>query len=313
MPLNSFTITTTTSKIQLSDQRQGKVVFTVTNSTDKTVVGRANVAVDNPVAENWVSVAGAIEREFTPNATEQVAVQIAAPKDAPLGTYGVSLQMIGVENPDEDFTQGPSVTFEVEPLPKPEPKKFPWWIVAVVVGVLLLAVIAFFVVRALRAPEDFSLFDAAPSARWSSGAGDLPFGGSQGDNRGFVVYVRRTVFENNRTYTALETHPQWVDNGFIRGVYRVPRIQKGQHLLAQIGFIKRLGMPRPNYFIVTIRVNNVTVFREPELYDGRLRSIDIDLSNFSGKSVTIELDVNAKGSSGQDWLGWINPRIASIE
>ena len=41
-------------------------------------------------------------------------------------------------DPDEDFTEGPSVAFDVAPQPK---KPFPWWILAVVGAVVLLIVI----------------------------------------------------------------------------------------------------------------------------------------------------------------------------
>jgi serine/threonine-protein kinase len=48
---------------------------------------------------------------------------------------------VSEENPDEDFTEGPSVAFAVAAPPPPK-KKFPWWILAVVGGVLLLIIIA---------------------------------------------------------------------------------------------------------------------------------------------------------------------------
>ena len=64
-------------------------------------------------------------------------MQIQAPADAPAGKYMVWLDMVQVDNPDEDFVEGPSVTVVV-PEPVEEAKPFPWWIVAVVVGVLLI-------------------------------------------------------------------------------------------------------------------------------------------------------------------------------
>jgi beta-lactam-binding protein with PASTA domain len=48
--------------------------------------------------------------------------------------------MVGVENPDDDFTRGPVVTFEV---PEPvEKKPFPWKIPAIIAAVALVVIIA---------------------------------------------------------------------------------------------------------------------------------------------------------------------------
>jgi hypothetical protein len=67
-------------------------------------------------------------------------VTINVPPKSPPGSYIFRLDMVGVENPDEDFAQGPGVTFQVTAAPAPKP--FPWWILAVAGGVVLIAIIA---------------------------------------------------------------------------------------------------------------------------------------------------------------------------
>jgi beta-lactam-binding protein with PASTA domain len=52
-------------------------------------------------------------------------------------------------DPDEDFTEGPSVAFDVAPPPQPK-KPFPWWIVILVGAVVLLIVIGVVVWLLLR-------------------------------------------------------------------------------------------------------------------------------------------------------------------
>ena len=56
------------------------------------------------------------------------------------GTYSVRCDAVAEENPDEDFTEGPSVSFEVAAEEKK--KGFPWWIVAVAAVVILGAIAA---------------------------------------------------------------------------------------------------------------------------------------------------------------------------
>ncbi len=69
-----------------------------------------------------------------------VVAQIAAPTGTKPGTYSVRCDAVAEENPDEDFTEGPSVSFEVAAEEKK--KGFPWWIVAVAAVVILGAIAA---------------------------------------------------------------------------------------------------------------------------------------------------------------------------
>ena len=317
---NSFTITTATGKINLNEERRGKAVFTVTNTTETPVGGRANIVVDNPVAEDWVSVEGDIEREFAPNATEQVVVNIDATTGAPIGTYGVSLQMIGVENPDEDFTQGPSVTFDVVDEPEPEPKKFPWWIVALVVGVLVLAVIIFFVVRAFREPDDFSFFDAASEARWfARGFGEIEFDNFSNSSNGFVGHRDNVLLEDRKTYTTLVMDPPRRGGtsvgSFISGEFRVPEIREGQRFRAQIGRVPPRQIGRAQPISVSIRVNNTPVFEVDKPTSGSLLDINVDLSAVAGEDATVLIEIFRRGfqdsGQGENAIHWINPRITS--
>ncbi len=134
-----FAITTAANSVPLDGNRKGQIVFTVSNTSVSAVRGRARIAPDGAAAATWFKLAGEAEREFTVNATQQYTVQIVVPPTVAAGNYTVRLDMVGVDNPDEDFTQGPSVTFAVpEPLPV---KKFPWWIIAVIVGIVIVGVI----------------------------------------------------------------------------------------------------------------------------------------------------------------------------
>ena len=136
-----FDITVATNSVRLNTKRQGEAAFTVFNRSGRPVRGRAQVAAQQPEAAGWLAVIGEAERNYAIAGAEQVTVQLTVPASAPPGSYAFRLDMVGVDNPDEDFCMGPSVTFEV---PVAEPAKpFPWWIVAVAALVLVIGAAAF--------------------------------------------------------------------------------------------------------------------------------------------------------------------------
>lgn len=139
----SFAITTVSNNVPLDDSRKSQVAFTVSNTSTQPMRGRANIVPLTPVAAPWLSLLGEPERTLPAAATEQYTVQLNVPSSIPAGSYSFRLDMVGVDNPDEDFVQGPSVSFTV-PAPVPVKKPFPWWIVAVAAAVLVILIIAYF-------------------------------------------------------------------------------------------------------------------------------------------------------------------------
>ncbi len=135
-----FAITTAANSVPLDGNRQGQTVFTVSNTSVHPVRGRARIAPDGSAAASWFTLTGGAERDFTVNGTQQYTVQIAVPQTVTAGNYTMRLDMVGVDNPDEDFTQGPSVTFAV-PEPLPVKKPFPWWIIAVAAVIVIAAIV----------------------------------------------------------------------------------------------------------------------------------------------------------------------------
>ena len=139
---SSFAITTATNTVLLDGGRRGQASFTVSNTGGRATRGRARIVPQNPAAAPWLTLDGQTERDFLIAGTQQYTVQVTVPPAAPAGSYTFRLDMVGVDNPDEDFIQGPSVAFQV-----PEPvvvvkKPFPWWIVAVAAAVIIVAAVA---------------------------------------------------------------------------------------------------------------------------------------------------------------------------
>lgn len=145
-----FAVTAATNTVLLDGNRKGETAFTVSNASGRALRGRAIIVPVAPAQMSWFTVAGQVERAFAIAGTEQYAVQVAATAQVAPGSYSFHLDMVG-EVPDEEYTTGPTVTFTVNA--PPPPKKFPWWIVAVIAGVLIVAIVGFLMVRGSQANQ----------------------------------------------------------------------------------------------------------------------------------------------------------------
>lgn len=148
---HAFDITTTTPSIKLSAAGEGELVFTVSNALRRPVRGRILAQPEGNTLAAWLAVSGLTERDFAADGTHQVKVQVKVPAGAPAGRYGFHLLVSSVINPDEDYAAGPSVSFEVVPS-APKKKPFPWWLVLLGAGVLVVGVGAVLLFSKLRGP-----------------------------------------------------------------------------------------------------------------------------------------------------------------
>jgi hypothetical protein len=140
---NSFTITSPSNTILLSPTGQGQATFTVSNISGRINRGRARLVPQNPASAGWIKLEGEAERDFSIASTQQYSVTINIPPKSPPGSYIFRLDIVGVDNPDEDLSQGPGVTFQVTAA---TPKPFPWWILAVAGGAVLIAIVVIIIV-----------------------------------------------------------------------------------------------------------------------------------------------------------------------
>lgn len=135
--MGSFTVTVASNSILLNEKRQGEASFTVSNAGGRALRGRARIVPADATTAGWLKLQGDAERDFAIAGTQQYTVQITVPPTAKEGNYTFKLDMIGVDNPDDDLSEGPVVTFEV-PKPVVVKKPFPWWIVAVAAVIVLV-------------------------------------------------------------------------------------------------------------------------------------------------------------------------------
>src|SRR6266511_462268 len=137
---NIFAITTASDTIKLNEQRHGEVVFTVTDTVARPLRGLAKLKALGDTKQQWLRLAGESERDFAAGGTQQFTVMLDIPPGAPPGKYGFRLDVVSSINPDEDFTEGPTVTAELLPAKPPAPSKA--WVIPVALIVLVLIVVA---------------------------------------------------------------------------------------------------------------------------------------------------------------------------
>lgn len=172
------------------------------------------------------------------------------------------------------------------------------------------------VVGPTATPEPATAYDFVAKycdANWVSGAGTLDCPGEDTDAEGFVIKLDAPKLENGTTENepALETHPQWVDNGVITGTYPAFDVKAGDHFKAVIGCLYN-GTNCNVRFQLNYRADGgalQNLGQWDQTYDASIKKLDVDLSSLAGKSVKFTLAVQANGSSSQDWAFWLLPRI----
>jgi hypothetical protein len=160
-----------------------------------------------------------------------------------------------------------------------------------------------------------TLTDLAPNASWRSGAGALPWNSEVDHARGYAHISDGYVLEDGSAPTALETHPEWVANGFITGDFALPSpIIAGDHFRARIGFValaSGTSVGAATFVVQAVHPGGATttfVEQFDTAADGKLVDLDADLTAAAGAQV-IRLRVNAGPDSSQDWAVWLAPRV----
>ncbi len=215
-----------------------------------------------------------------------------------------------------DVAPGQSVDISVSLKSPASPGEYTgYWKMRNAAGVLFTQVWVKIKVKSVSA--GFNLHEQAPYATWVSGPPStiISFGGPDSDPNGFAMYQDGKKVEDGSTPAKiLETHPKWVDDGVISGLYPPYTVQSGERFLAKIGFLaKPDGSCGVGNAVFQVNYKESGTLHPlgswSESCDGALSSINIDLSSLVGRTVQFVLAVTANGSSAQDWAVWINPRV----
>ena len=138
----AFSVTTPETDLTLSADKKASATFTVSNTSGVAILpAKAEIVAGDTIAQDWITIDGEATKHFAISTTHQFTVTISIPETAEPGQYTFRLNMIGIENPDEHFSQGPTVSFVVRARPdqETEPRRIPWlWIG---LGTAVLAVV----------------------------------------------------------------------------------------------------------------------------------------------------------------------------
>lgn len=107
-----FSITVPSGVVPLKPSGMGDIQFSITNAGDRALRGRAVVAPLDGLNGGWLALVGEAEHDFAVNGTHQYVVRVTLPPGTPPARRRFRLDVVGVENPDEVFTQGQAVSFE---------------------------------------------------------------------------------------------------------------------------------------------------------------------------------------------------------
>lgn len=132
-----FDVSTTADLTNIDAGKSARLVFTVTNTTQKPQRGSLRAKALDSGQGAWLDVVGDDEREFAPGFTHQVELTVTLPPGTSPGKFRVRLDALSVANPDDDYTEGPVVGVNVGAGEAP-PKPSMWW-VWLIVGILVLA------------------------------------------------------------------------------------------------------------------------------------------------------------------------------
>jgi hypothetical protein len=164
---------------------------------------------------------------------------------------------------------------------------------------------------AIQVVTQYNFYENAARAKWKNPSVELPFSGADNDNRGFVRKLHTgTICPNNKANNLLQTHPQWVNSGWIEGRYPVMRLGQNVKFKAVGALLK--GAEGSDGVVMSVLLQDgakTTRLIRKRINCDAYTPMEVDLSPWAGKTVQIILNVSAGQTSVQDWAVWVNPRL----
>ncbi len=168
----------------------------------------------------------------------------------------------------------------------------------------------------------FDFIAEADSAEWGTGTlpldlvnvgdTDINYGGPDTDANGFAMVKDNQKLEDGKiTGKILETHPKWVNDGYVIGRYEPYVVGNGDYIKGKIGFLAQSDGScgaGDAIFRIYYEIQGSGTYNElgswAQTCDGVMKKINLELNALNGKTVRFYLVVEANGSSGQDWAVW---------
>lgn len=175
--------------------------------------------------------------------------------------------------------------------------------------------------RKLPAPAPpvlvFDFVAHAAEAAWRNGSNVLVWNLPDNDSRGFALYRHGMELEDgSRPARFLETHPQWIVGGTITGAFpQNLTLQKGDYLVARIGFMKGANAGRARFHVTFAPagpgikiISSIAEMEKP--YTGNLGALVAQVpDSLAGVPGNIRLAVDAGTTAAQDWAVWAEAQI----
>lgn len=147
----NFTITTPAETVRVGPDGRGEMTFTVTNVSGFPTRGLAKIAPLGNTSPEWLTMTD-VEREFPAAGVHQFSVTGEIPPGTPAGRYTWRFDVVTAVKSGESSDAGPTVAFEVGAT-EPKKKGIPWWVwVAIAVGAIVLAVVAYLLFKPAPTP-----------------------------------------------------------------------------------------------------------------------------------------------------------------
>ncbi len=170
-----------------------------------------------------------------------------------------------------------------------------------------------------KTPEPGLTFDFTANfcmAQWTNPNGSLPcpsetlIGEEGGVMRSYTPLLENMSKDNE---PALLLLPAEGKSGFISAIYPPYKVNEGDQFESVIGCLQTMPKCKVvfelNYTEDGETVQNLLSWEE--VYDGRLKRLEIDLEELHGKTVQFILSVNNAGDSADDQVFWLWPRITN--
>lgn len=143
----AFDITPSAPKVKMNSGETAEVAFTVSNKLPRSIRTRAYARPDGDTDGGWLYIPPEkAEPELGTDETKLITVQVKLPAKLKDGTYPFHIVVSSLAEPDEIYAESAPVPIVVRHV---EIKPFPWWIVVLGVGVVVVAGGAFGLAKVL--------------------------------------------------------------------------------------------------------------------------------------------------------------------
>ncbi len=169
--------------------------------------------------------------------------------------------------------------------------------------------------KVLSIPIDhYDFYTNAHQATWRSSRGVLHFPGSNNDPKGFAMQLSSGKISSRGVAAAnlLETHPAWSSNGWIEGRYPAMTLKPGVHFYSTAALLTGANGSNGVIFKLYVKQNStgkITRVYSRHVHYSDIIDIDVNLSSWANKNISLILRVEAAGNSARDWAVWVAPHL----